>query len=73
VLTKLLNRPIRICGMVKNEGEPGEPFWVKRDNDVTSLQIVESSQIDLKNERQAKILANATTLTCRFSMFNAKL
>jgi hypothetical protein len=40
--------------MVKNEGEPGEPFLVKSDNDVTSLQIVESSQVDLKNERQAK-------------------
>ncbi|MBX9887980.1 MAG: DUF4301 family protein [Flavobacteriaceae bacterium] len=61
VLKKALNRPIRICGMVKNEGEPGGgPFWVKGDNDVTSLQIVESSQVDLDNKKQAKILANAT-------------
>ena len=61
VLQKALNRPIRICGMVKNEGEPGGgPFWVKAENGVTSLQIVESSQIDLQNEKQAKILANAT-------------
>lgn len=45
LLTKL-NRPIRICGMVKNEGEPGGgPFWVKNDDGSTSLQIVESSQI----------------------------
>lgn len=61
VLKKLLNRPIRICGMVKNEGEPGGgPFWVKGDNDVISLQIVESSQIDLTNQTQANILASAT-------------
>ena len=61
VLQKALNRPIRICGMVKNEGEPGGgPFWVKAENGVTSLQIVESSQINLQNEKQAKILANAT-------------
>jgi hypothetical protein len=59
---------------VKNEGEPGGgPFWVKGwDNDI-SLQIVESSQVDLDNKKQAKMLANATHLTCRFSMFNAQL
>ncbi|WP_414000033.1 DUF4301 family protein [Flavobacterium sp. W1B] len=56
-----LNRPIRVCGMVKNEGEPGGgPFWVRNENNTVSLQIVESSQVDLKDENQAKILANAT-------------
>jgi nicotinamide riboside kinase/rubrerythrin len=61
VLKKALDRPIRICGMVKNEGEPGGgPFWVKGDNDVTSLQIVELSQVDLENKKQVKILAHAT-------------
>ena len=45
-----LNRPMRICGMVKNEGEPGGgPFWVKNADDEVSLQIIESSQIDHKN------------------------
>ncbi|MEP6803324.1 MAG: DUF4301 family protein, partial [Flavobacterium sp.] len=36
----LLNRPIRVCGMVKNEGEPGGgPFWVRNDKGTVSLQI----------------------------------
>lgn len=56
-----LNRPIRVCGMVKNEGEPGGgPFWVRNEENTVSLQIVESSQVDLKDENQAKILADAT-------------
>lgn len=60
-LKEILNRPIRVCGMVKNEGEPGGgPFWVRDLKGTISLQIVESSQIDLKNERQAKILAAST-------------
>ncbi len=47
----LLNRPIRVCGMVKNEGQPGGgPFWVK-SNGVVSKQIVEKSQISLKGEQ----------------------
>lgn len=59
-LHSLLNRPLRVCGMVKNEGEPGGgPFWVK-DKDTLSLQIVEKSQIDLKSEEQKKIFAAAT-------------
>ncbi len=61
VLFELLNRPIRVCGMVKNEGEPGGgPFWVKSENGQESLQIVESSQIDMKNENQLAILNQAT-------------
>ena len=60
-LIKLLNRPIRVCGMVKNEGEPGGgPFWVKDKKGRLTLQIVESSQIDLQNENQKTILNNAT-------------
>ena len=48
-----LNRPIRICGMVKNEGEPGGgPFWVINENDEKSLQIVESSQMNMNDEAQ---------------------
>jgi len=61
VLKAILNRPIRVCGMVKNEGEPGGgPFWVKNAQKEISLQIVESSQVDLSNKKQAKIMANAT-------------
>ena len=60
-LKELLDRPIRVCGMVKNEGEPGGgPFWVQDSKGVVSLQIVESSQVDLANAGQAKILASAT-------------
>ncbi len=60
-LFKKLNRPIRVCGMVKNEGEPGGgPFWVKGENGNTSLQIVESAQIDKKNKLQKEILKNST-------------
>jgi hypothetical protein len=47
--------------MVKNEGEPGGgPFWVIDGKGKMSLQIVESSQMDLKNEEQQRILDNAT-------------
>ena len=56
-----LNKPIRVCGMVINEGEPGGgPFFVKDNKGKISLQIVETSQIDLENPNQKQILANAT-------------
>lgn len=56
-----LNRPIRICGMVKNEGEPGGgPFWVKTESGQISLQIIESAQIDSESKSQKEILKNAT-------------
>ncbi len=61
VIKKLLNRPLRICGMVKNEGEPGGgPFWVTHKNGEISLQIVESAQIDHDNYQQSKIAQEAT-------------
>lgn len=60
-LQTILNRPIRVCGMVKNEGEPGGgPFWVTDKKGKTFLQIIESSQIDVKDENQVKIFKNAT-------------
>jgi nicotinamide riboside kinase len=60
-LKDALNRPIRICGMVKNEGEPGGgPFWVRGIDGNASLQIVETSQVDLTNSDQVKVLSNAT-------------
>jgi hypothetical protein len=56
-----LNRPIRVCGMVKNEGEPGGgPFWVRSFKGNVSLQIVESSQVDTHNKEQVEILTSAT-------------
>ncbi|MGC8865987.1 MAG: DUF4301 family protein [Bacteroidales bacterium] len=56
-----LNRPIRVCGMVKNEGEPGGgPFIVRTSRGEVSLQIVESSQINLKDPAQKAIVDKAT-------------
>jgi hypothetical protein len=56
-----MNRPIRICGMVKNEGEPGGgPFWVRKNANSVSLQIVETSQINLQNHEQSNILKAST-------------
>ncbi len=46
LLMAVLDRPIRVCGMVRNEGEPGGgPFWVANPDGTESLQIAESSQI----------------------------
>lgn len=56
-----LNRPIRVCGMVKNEGEPGGgPFWIKDESGTIFLQIVESAQVDKGSKRQKEIMKNAT-------------
>lgn len=57
ILYTMLNRPVRVCGMVKNAGEPGGgPFWVKDpDKGTLSLQIVESSQVDMHNAQQVSV------------------
>jgi hypothetical protein len=56
-----LNRPIRVCGMVKNEGEPGGgPFWVDEEDGTQSLQILEQSQIDSNSKEQKDIWNSAT-------------
>jgi len=56
-----LDRPLRICGMVKNVGEPGGgPFWVKNADGSVSLQVVESAQINMKNKKQKQIFEMAT-------------
>jgi len=60
-LIEVLNRPIRVCGMVPNEGEPGGgPFWIKNEFGRSELQIVESAQIDTSNSGQLKIMKNST-------------
>ncbi|MDY8135036.1 DUF4301 family protein [Aquimarina sp. 2201CG5-10] len=60
-LRESLNRPIRVCGMVINEGEPGGgPFWVKHESGRLVLQIIEAPQINKKDRRQVDILASAT-------------
>ena len=60
ILSKL-NSPIRVCGMVKNEGEPGGgPFWVRGKDGADSLQIVEKSQVDVDSDEQRAMLEGAT-------------
>ncbi len=60
-LQNILNRPVRVCGMVKNEGEPGGgPFWVTDRKGNTFLQIIEASQVDVKDERQMQIMSSST-------------
>ena len=56
-----LNRPIRVCGMVKNEGEPGGgPFIVRAKDGSTSLQILESVQINPDDPAAVAALKGAT-------------
>ncbi len=60
-LLEKLNRPVRVCGMVKNEGEPGGgPFFVRNSKNDIGLQIVEGAQIDLNNPEKKQIVDNAT-------------
>jgi hypothetical protein len=55
------NRPIRVCGMVKNQGEPGGgPFFALNRDGSVSLQIVESSQIDFTNPDQSALAKQAS-------------
>ncbi|MBN1338046.1 MAG: DUF4301 family protein [Bacteroidales bacterium] len=61
ILFHALNRPIRVCGMVKNEGEPGGgPFWVNAPDGQISPQIVESSQINEKDPVQKGIMNSSS-------------
>jgi hypothetical protein len=60
-LVSRLNRPLRVCGMVKNEGEPGGgPFWVEHADKSTSVQIVESSQVDMESAEQKGVWDSST-------------
>ncbi len=55
------DRPLRVCGVVKNEGEPGgAPFWVVDDDGRRSMQIVEASQVDLDDAAQRRIFESST-------------
>ncbi len=66
-LHTLLNRPLRVCGMVRNEGEPGGgPFWTEESDGGESLQIAESSQIapDRKELMRTATHFNPVDLVC---------
>ena len=60
-LRKKLNRPMRVCGVVRNSGEPGGgPFIAYNSDGSTSLQILESTQIDTSNEEYVKMFEQGT-------------
>ncbi len=60
-LRKKLNRPMRVCGVVKNVGEPGGgPFLTYNQDGTVSLQILESSQIDKSNEEYQQMFVKGT-------------
>ena len=60
-LRKKLNRPLRVCGVVKNVGEPGGgPFLAYNQDGTVSPQILESSQIDKSNEAYVKMFTSGT-------------
>ena len=60
-LRKKLNRPMRVCGMVKNVGEPGGgPFLAYNSDGTISLQILESSQIDMDDPEKKEMFEKGT-------------
>lgn len=78
-LFALLNRPIRVCGMVLNEGQSGGgPFWALNKNGLMSLQIVESAQIDMSLEKNIGMMAKSThfnpvDIVCGLKNFKGEL
>ena len=60
-LKRKLNRPMRVCGVVKNVGEPGGgPFLTYNQDGTISLQILESSQIDKNNKEYVEMFTSGT-------------
>ena len=69
LLRRVLNRPIRVCGMVRNEGEPGGgPFWVAGAAGLETLQIAESNQIAPEKRKLMRSAThfNPVDLVCSF-------
>jgi hypothetical protein len=61
ILFDKLDRPIRVCGMVMNQGEPGGgPFWIQERDGTVSLQIVEKTQINVQLDDQKRIMETST-------------
>lgn len=60
-IAEILNRPLRVCGVVLNTGAPGGgPFWVKDEEGIARLQIVEQSQFNKEDDRHNTIAQEAT-------------
>lgn len=73
-----LNKPLRVCGMVENTGEPGGgPFWVKDESGIESKQIIEKAQINKDDADQLGVFLKSThfnpvDLVCHFLDHNGK-
>lgn len=73
-----LDRPIRVCGMVRNLGEPGGgPFLIKESDGSSSLQILENSQINMLDEKQLSLFQsseyfNPVDIVCSLSTYQGK-
>lgn len=60
-LVSALGRPLRVCGVVKNQGEPGGgPFWVRGKGGGLTKQIVESAQVDMSDPGQKRVWESST-------------
>ncbi len=60
-LREVLNRPTRVCGVVKNTGEPGGgPFWCQDSEGNSTLQLVESAQVNPSDEGQMNLFKGST-------------
>jgi hypothetical protein len=60
-LREALDRPLRVCGVVRNVGEPGGgPFWVRDGDGAIRLQIIESAQVDPRSPAQQRIFASSS-------------
>lgn len=60
IIFSFLNRPLRVCAMVRNEGEPGgAPFWVEERDGRQTMQIVESGHVDKNNPEQMNVWSSA--------------
>ncbi len=77
-LTAKFNRPLRVCGMVRNEGEPGGgPYLAYNPDGTVSPQVLESTQIDPENAEYAAMVSKAThfnpvDLVCYINDINGK-
>jgi hypothetical protein len=60
-LREVLNRPTRVCGVVKNTGEPGGgPFWCQDEEGNSTLQLVESAQVNPEDNGQMSLFKGST-------------
>ena len=75
---RMLNRPLRVCGMVRREKDPGGgPFWVEDSEGKISLQIVETAEMDLDDGTQAALLEasqyfNPVDLVCGWKNYEGE-